>query len=287
VAGRHVSQLSFLSVLLGDQPVLDPPAKFYQRLVAMDSEEAGEVALLYLDDHSLAELYDDVLLPALRSADTELEEGRLDTAHYDFVLKATSDIVEDAALKAAQVEAAQASATMPAPTVESAGAEPAGPGKLQRPRLAEPIEHLRVLVIPARDHADAIAGCMLEVLSHSIGVGVRPLDIDDLGTDLGSIVNEYKPDFIVISSVPPHAATHARARAKIARRRAPGFRYIGAVWGVGTEITLRGRLEASGFESVVGSMGEALEYLRNAVPKIRPAPDAGSQGPQSSGRASA
>jgi len=290
VAGRHVSQLSFLSVMLGDQPVLDPPVKFYQRLVAMDAEEAGEVALLYMDDHSLAQLYDDVLLPALRSADTELEEGRLDKAHYDFVLKVTADVVEDAAMKAARIELAKEAATTPAAVPVGEG-QPAEGGvvvpKLQPPRLVHPVEHMRVLVIPARDQADAIAGCMLEVLAEKIGVGVRPLDIDDLGTDLASIVDEYKPDYILVSSVPPHASTHARARAKIARRRAAGFRYIGAVWGVVGETTLRSRLEASGFEAVVGSMAEATEFLKNARPMVKPAPDAGSQGPQGSGRASA
>ena len=37
VLGRHVPQLQFFEVLLGDQPVLAPEVKFYQRLLAGDS----------------------------------------------------------------------------------------------------------------------------------------------------------------------------------------------------------------------------------------------------------
>jgi len=43
VIGRHVPQLSFLHVLLGDEPSLTPDSRFYQRLLAMDHEEARQV----------------------------------------------------------------------------------------------------------------------------------------------------------------------------------------------------------------------------------------------------
>ena len=36
VLGRYVPQFEFLSVLLGDEPVLPPQAQFYQRLLAMN-----------------------------------------------------------------------------------------------------------------------------------------------------------------------------------------------------------------------------------------------------------
>ncbi|HYE61959.1 MAG TPA: AI-2E family transporter [Phycisphaerales bacterium] len=285
VAGRHVPQLSFLAVMLGDQPVLEPAAKYYQRLIAMDGEEASEVALQYIEGHSLTELYDDVLLPALKSADTELEDEKLDRAHYDFILKVTAEVVEDAALKYSQLELAREAEapTLPAP-------DPQKPPTPRLPRLSSPIERLRVLSIPARDEADAIAGCMLEKLAHSVGVSVRALDIDDLGTDLSAIVAEHQPDYILVSSVPPHASTHARARAKIARRRAADYRYIGAVWGVTAESTLRSRLEASGFEAIVGSMAEAVQYLSEAAPKVMPeagAVDRGDEQNRGPGRASA
>ncbi len=44
VLGRHVPHLSFLHILLGDQPVLAAEAQVYQRLLAMDDHEARAVA---------------------------------------------------------------------------------------------------------------------------------------------------------------------------------------------------------------------------------------------------
>jgi hypothetical protein len=39
LAGKYVPQLSFLEIILGDEPVLSPAEHFYQRLLALDSEE--------------------------------------------------------------------------------------------------------------------------------------------------------------------------------------------------------------------------------------------------------
>ena len=56
VLGRHVPQLGFFHVLLGDEPALSPELKFYQRLLARDAEEATELAEEYLEDEALDRL---------------------------------------------------------------------------------------------------------------------------------------------------------------------------------------------------------------------------------------
>ena len=43
VLGRYVPQLSFLHILLGDEPVLEAEAQIYQRLLAMDQTEAHAI----------------------------------------------------------------------------------------------------------------------------------------------------------------------------------------------------------------------------------------------------
>jgi len=53
VLGRHVPQLNFLEVLLGDEPVLLPEQCFYQRLLAMDEVEARAIAEAHLKNNSL------------------------------------------------------------------------------------------------------------------------------------------------------------------------------------------------------------------------------------------
>ena len=67
VLGRHVDRLKFLDVMLGDRPPLTPPQLAYQRMLAGDPVEAVEQAHEYLNDASLENYYDAILLKGLNS----------------------------------------------------------------------------------------------------------------------------------------------------------------------------------------------------------------------------
>lgn len=67
VLGRHVDRLKFLDVMLGDRPPLTPPQLAYQRMLAGDPIEAVEQAHEYLNNSSLENYYDDILLKGLRT----------------------------------------------------------------------------------------------------------------------------------------------------------------------------------------------------------------------------
>ena len=88
VLGRHVPQLGFFDVLLGDEPALDPEVKFYQRLLARDPEEATELAEEFLEEGSLEKLYDSVILPALGHAEQDRLRGALDRVDSSAELEA-------------------------------------------------------------------------------------------------------------------------------------------------------------------------------------------------------
>jgi hypothetical protein len=77
VLGRHVPQLEFLDVMLGNQPVLAPDETLYQRLLANDPEEATEQAEEFLKKRSLAEFFDEVAVPALVRAQVDSDDGAL------------------------------------------------------------------------------------------------------------------------------------------------------------------------------------------------------------------
>ncbi len=78
VLGRYVPQFSFLHVLLGDEAALAAEARFYQRLLAMDDQEARAVAALYLTNTPWSQLYDAVIIPALTMAEQDRHKGALD-----------------------------------------------------------------------------------------------------------------------------------------------------------------------------------------------------------------
>src|SRR3974377_2164905 len=65
VLGKHFPSLAFLDILLGDDAVLAPNVRFYQRLLAHDQNEAFEILRELRDKSSLARAFDEIAIPAL------------------------------------------------------------------------------------------------------------------------------------------------------------------------------------------------------------------------------
>jgi predicted PurR-regulated permease PerM len=96
VIGKYVPQLQFLDILLGDEPSLEPPARVYQRLLALDQEEAAELAQTYLTESgSLERVYDDVLLPALAMAEQDRHKGKIDEEREAFINQSMRDMIDE------------------------------------------------------------------------------------------------------------------------------------------------------------------------------------------------
>ena len=95
VLGRHVPQLAFFDVLLGDEPALSPEVKFYQRLLARDPEEATELAEEYLEDGALDKLYDSIILPALVHAEQDRLRGGLDRSTVQEIAEDTIGVIDE------------------------------------------------------------------------------------------------------------------------------------------------------------------------------------------------
>jgi hypothetical protein len=95
VMGKHIPQLEFLSALLGDKPLLAPQARFYQRLLAMDQHEAGEVLDEYLKEKQLVDACDTILIPALGLAEQDRHRGVLDENREKFVLESMKEMIDE------------------------------------------------------------------------------------------------------------------------------------------------------------------------------------------------
>src|SRR6202035_684352 len=81
VRGRSSPPLSFLHILLGDEPALEAEAQLYQRLLAMDQQEGRAVIeSLLKEGKTLVEIYDSVLIPALSLAEQDRHKGTMDAA---------------------------------------------------------------------------------------------------------------------------------------------------------------------------------------------------------------
>lgn len=75
VLGRHVPQFEFLGVLLGNEPVLEPHASLYQRLLAGDPDEATDTAEEFLEEDYLVDYYEKIGIPALLLGEQDRQRG--------------------------------------------------------------------------------------------------------------------------------------------------------------------------------------------------------------------
>lgn len=75
VLGKHVPQFEFLEVLFGNEPVLDPKERLYQRLLSGDSDEPTDQAEEMLETIYLADFYSRVAIPALLLGERDRARG--------------------------------------------------------------------------------------------------------------------------------------------------------------------------------------------------------------------
>ncbi len=111
VLGRHVPFLKFFDTMLGDRPALEPPVRYYQRLLARDQDEAAELAETLVRDGDIAAVFDDVLVPALAMGRADLRAGKIDEESLQLVCEGTHMIAEE--LGAEVVRSAGPSAARP------------------------------------------------------------------------------------------------------------------------------------------------------------------------------
>lgn len=244
VLGRHVPHLSFLHILLGDQPVLAPEAHLYQRLLAMDDQEARAVAKEYRRENSLLQLYDAVILPALTMAEQDRHKGALDPEREEFLFLSVREMLAEFSEKARKSE-------------HSGG----------RPGSAAPG---RILCFPAHDEADEIAAAMLTQLLDQAGCATVSFPLGSATDSMLSLMQLAGNDVFCISAVPPFAFSHAGTVSRQLRARFPETKILIGVWGFNDEIERAlQRFQPSPPDKLVGSLAGALEYLG-----VIPAPEA-------------
>ena len=219
VLGRHVPALSFLNIMLGDQPVLPPEAHYYQRLLASDQAEAKEVLENYLKTNPLEDLYDSVLIPALALAEQDRHHDDLDEITEQFICKSTKELIDELGDKSKEPATAE---------VQRAQLDLAA---LSAPKLqVKPPRHVtNVVCIPARDEADEIVGIMLTQLLERAGYQAQALSIGTTAEMLAQL-KEVTPDIVCISALPPFALLHARDLYKRLRANVPNAKIIVGLW---------------------------------------------------------
>lgn len=245
VLGRRVPRLAFLHKLLGDEPVLTPDAHFYQRMLAMDSQEAREVLEASLQNHSLEEVYESVLIPALELAEQDRHNDVLDDFTEKFIYENTKELVEEIYESRNHVD-------------ETAGQPETGESKAL---AREDVAHLCVVCVPARDEADDIIAIMLAHTLQRAGYEADSVSFS-APSDVLRELDKMKPDIACISALPPFAIAHARLLYRSLHARWPELRVIVGLWNFSGDLRLAlNRIGIKDEGSVLTSLSQVVQTV--------------------------
>jgi predicted PurR-regulated permease PerM len=235
VLGKYVPELDFLTTLMSDKPVLTPDLAYYQRLVAMDQDEAADIVEAQLPALGPARIYDEVMVPALAYARRDRARGRLGEAEAAFVAHATREILEG---------------TLGSPVA-----------------LAESAPRARIVGWAARDEADEVALRMLGDLLAESAIALDVISADMLTGEVLSIVEAAQPSCICVAALPPGGVAHARYLVKRLRARFPEVRIVVGRWGCKDDLAEDpASLLSAGADRVSTTLTDARDQVEQLLP---------------------
>ena len=280
VIGKYVPALEFLNVLLSDEPALSAPDRVYQRLLALDQEEATDLVQEYAKKMPLEQVYDEVVLPALALAEADAGHGGLSAERHDAIRKSVLDLVNELGESAEsgakdKAEADQSDGNKTRVERAEATAVADGKGKLTvapvdaHPKLPAGCV-LNVVCLPAHDETDQVAATILGQLLKLRGYCVTVVSNDQLASEMVASVESAQPDAVVISAMPPAAVSHARYLRKRLADKVPNAEMIVGLWGAPGDLArARDRLGDDAHVRLAGSLRTAINQLHEILqPKL-------------------
>jgi predicted PurR-regulated permease PerM len=241
VLGRYMPELGYLNVILGVEPVLSPPARFYQRLLAMDEDEAEDLAEDFANEKGLLALYDEMVIPALALAEQDRHAHTLEEQRERFIfdtIRGLVEYLEDRSKLKAEAEA-----------------EAKPKNVVHRP--APP-----VCIVRARDEADQVAALVLARMLEPPEFNPQVIPNPPLAAETLEQIEAKACKVVCISAVPPHAAAQAGQLCKRLKQRFPEVKVMVALWAAERSDKLESRLRDAGVDVVVTRLRDAVEQLR-------------------------
>ncbi|MBK1842767.1 AI-2E family transporter [Azospirillum sp. YIM B02556] len=241
VLGRHVPQLHFLEVMLGDRPVLPDEAKVYQRLLARDPVEATELAEERLGKCTPVELADGLLLPALSLAEQDRQRGSLNPEGRQAVAEGMAGLLDEL------TETAAASGEAP-----------------------------RVLCVGARNNLDEAAAGLLAYLLSGRGLRTDVIPCESVSTRAIASLGTSGVDAVVLSSLNPSALGHCRRMVRRLRLHfGPRVPILLCLWSAHPESEVPERAGSETDATLIATgMAGALAKLEELDIAVTPAPAA-------------
>jgi hypothetical protein len=235
VLGKYVPQLQFLDVILGDEQVLEPSVRVYQRLLSLDQEEAAEILHECRKEKGLEFVYDNIMIPALAMAEKDRGAGELDAEREVFVGQALRELIDEMGeaqkKEKAHDVAATAAMVAPAATVGAdASSSTSDANATVTPTPQRPDSGITVLCLPAHNEADEIVGLMLAQLLEAQGQRVMVASRVSLASEMLDLIEAHGAEVVCISALPPAAVTQARHLCRRLHGRSPNLPTLVGLW---------------------------------------------------------
>ncbi len=241
VLGRHVPQLQFLNVILGNEPVLTPMETFYQRILANDPEEATDQAEEFAKNGSLIEFFDEVAIPALARAQADSDRGVLPLDARATFESAIASMVENLSEDEDAIAAPE----------HAAGPKPEGLSG--------------IVCVAGRNELDEAAALLLGNvlrLERHIDIGA-PLSAAALSANTAYLPLFRDASVVCLSLISTSSPARARFLVRRIRRRAPRARILVGFWGSPTrEIVAE---EITSAQAVAFSLRDAVATINSML----------------------
>ena len=235
VLGKHVPALGFITVIMADEPALSVDVSYYQRLLAEDAVEGTEILDAYLVDHSLEQVYDDVLVPALGRAKRDRAAQRVSEEEAQAIYQTARETVEKLAPQRPPADGLDGGAPL-------------------------------ALACAAGDEAEAIA---LTVFRHLVSPSECEIELASahaLSGEIVSLAAEKKPSVVVIAALAAESLAQARHLCKRLRARFPDVKILVGRWGNGKSgMNDRETLAAAGADDLGITLGQSRDQLLERI----------------------
>lgn len=242
VMGRQVPQLQFLHILFGEDTILTPAERFYQRILAFSSHEAQALLEAELKRKPRDQVYDEVVIPTLSMIEEARQAEEMTNDRAEAVLSEIEELTEERS-------------------------------HIDEPMPTAPAPAAQIACVPCRDYADELA-CTLAAQVLSDAAQIRVLPRDTAVPDLLSPLEQMRPAAVCVIGIPPNAIRHIRMRCHQIRALLPETKIVACLPSPQSELTdLRSRIAIEDAQHVVGSLQLLRSYLLALLHPQQPAPE--------------
>lgn len=233
VLGRHVSRFRVFSMLLGEEIVVKPSIRFYQRLLAKDEHQATKMLEMFQEQKGTIATCDEVIIPTIKRLRNDRKHGELNAADSVELLEDMHRCIKAVDWKTKQVASPARAASETSSSNGSGVGSSSGKGKgsgnqnatrstenlqlqnLNSPRAAES-DMPRIFGISAHHFSDDI---LLQLLHDSLTeIAVfEVIDDGELPESVAKRVFHEDPAIVVLAQVPPGGFIQVRAMCRSLR----------------------------------------------------------------------